>query len=444
MGLLLAAATTGLCNASQAWDSYYYHLPFAARLWRIIPAQAYVLSPLNEARYQGFPLAGEFLQGLLWKLTGVPEGANLLGGASIALFAIAMRWLFRVPASSVVLALFGIPVVLTHVTTAYLDIPSTLCLTLSLLLLLTWWTGERVVRPAQVGLFVVCLAFPANARFHLAPVVAMAWCCAFLVLRKKLPLGHLALFALCSLLVFATPLRNVVRFGNPAYPYELHVFGRTLPYVDSAYHSSPDYLEHTIEPVRFVFSLAEIGMRPMTDPWRWTVDQWTPSDHPGARMGGFFVGYVVVALGLFAWLLKLARGQRGRWRYLVFFGVLTFCTCWLPQAHELRYYLYWMTTLLCLVGMLAARAGRAFVLSLAGACSLAVVLFVSGGLWLRPSGPNTAGLAKQRLRPATLERVRAGDPCVWEPPTTLLYASYFTGGSHVIVEADNNPACASR
>lgn len=441
---MLLAAVTALSNASQAWDSYYYHLPFAARLWGIIDERTYVLSPLNAARYQGFPLAGEWVQGLLWKLTGTPEGANLTGVLAIAAFAGALRGLFRVPASAIVVALFGVPVVLTHVATAYLDIPSTLSLTLALLLLLTWWTGERKVRPVELGLFAACLAFPANARFHLVSVVAITWCFAFVILRKKVRLAWLAVLALASFVIFATPLRNLLRFGNPAYPYELHVFGRTLPFLDSAYHSSPDYLEHTIEPVRFVLSLAEVGMRPMSDPWRWTVDQWTPSDHPGARMGGFFHGYVAVALGLFGVLLRRTSGLRHRGRYVAFFVVLTFCTWWLPQAHELRYYLYWMTTLLCIVGILAARAGQTYVLSLAGAASLAVVLWVSGGVWLHPTGPSSAALVQQRVKPGTLERLRGGDACVWEPPTTMLYAPYFVGGNHAVVEADNNPSCPSR
>ncbi len=47
------------------WDALLYHLPFAARIWRITPAAAYGFVDYLEAVYRGFPLLTEGLQGLL-------------------------------------------------------------------------------------------------------------------------------------------------------------------------------------------------------------------------------------------------------------------------------------------------------------------------------------------------------------------------------------------
>jgi FtsH-binding integral membrane protein len=52
------------------YDVGWYHLPFAARIWRIVPAESFVAGAKVEDRYDGFPLLAHFFQGLLWKITG--------------------------------------------------------------------------------------------------------------------------------------------------------------------------------------------------------------------------------------------------------------------------------------------------------------------------------------------------------------------------------------
>ena len=88
LALALGASTlvTAVHDVSTTWDVWYYHLPFAARLWGIVPESAFAFHPTNQARFEGFPLLAERLQGLFWWITGKPEAANLVCLASLALF----------------------------------------------------------------------------------------------------------------------------------------------------------------------------------------------------------------------------------------------------------------------------------------------------------------------------------------------------------------------
>ena len=57
----------------------------------IVDGDAFVFSAMNRARYAGFPLGAEILQGLAWKITGRPEAANLVSFGAVPLFALILR-----------------------------------------------------------------------------------------------------------------------------------------------------------------------------------------------------------------------------------------------------------------------------------------------------------------------------------------------------------------
>ena len=56
--------------------------------------------------------------------------------------------------------------------------------------------------------------------------------------------------------VFATPLANLAAHGNPYYPLRLSVLGHALPGPEAPYASSPPWLARVPAPVRFACSLA--------------------------------------------------------------------------------------------------------------------------------------------------------------------------------------------
>src|ERR1700690_4240143 len=95
--LLLCMFAAALHDVSRAWDVWYYHLPFAARLWQLVPRSDFIFHVENEARYTGFPLLGEWLQGLLWRLTGLPTAATLVALGSVPAVAALLRIRFAVP-----------------------------------------------------------------------------------------------------------------------------------------------------------------------------------------------------------------------------------------------------------------------------------------------------------------------------------------------------------
>lgn len=63
--LLASLATAAWHDVSKAWDVWYYHVPFAGRIAGIVDARSYSFGHANQARFDGFPLLGEALQGAL-------------------------------------------------------------------------------------------------------------------------------------------------------------------------------------------------------------------------------------------------------------------------------------------------------------------------------------------------------------------------------------------
>ena len=51
----------GIIDLDGTYDSLGYHLPFAARIWNIVPAEQFINM---ESRFAGFPLLGEFFSGI--------------------------------------------------------------------------------------------------------------------------------------------------------------------------------------------------------------------------------------------------------------------------------------------------------------------------------------------------------------------------------------------
>ncbi|HEY2365103.1 MAG TPA: hypothetical protein VGH87_01910, partial [Polyangiaceae bacterium] len=270
---ILAAA---LHDVSLAWDVWYYHLPFAARIAGIVPADQFAYDPMNQARFDGFPLLGETLQGLSWRITGRPESANLVAFSAVPLFAWFMKKKMGVPLHATLLALLAIPLVMIHATSCYVDLPANACAAALVLLAIRAWVDENAPDTKTLALALILGAVAANMKALMHPMVLVALCAIVWRARAWWMLA-------CFPIVFFTPLKNLVLHHNPYYPVAMTIFGHTLPGPDEPYSSSPVWLEHATRPVRFLCSILELGVRD-----RWTVDQWTPPEAPGYRMGGYF------------------------------------------------------------------------------------------------------------------------------------------------------------
>ena len=161
-------------------------------------------------------------------------------------------------------------------------------------------------------------------------------------LIKILPVSLLA-----TVIIFATPVKNTFLYGNPLYPIKIEVAGIVLNH-----KLSPEAYEEGNRQQNWVTSVLEINA-----PFIWTPDQW--SNYPDRnRRGGFFGAYVVFNLLLLLgfWVRELIQnrslpqGERSREARLAIFTAIAMSIVPInfPQSHELRYFMYWMITLVSL------------------------------------------------------------------------------------------------
>jgi len=442
--LVVSLAVAAWHDVSKAWDVWYYHLPFAGRINGLLDRETYAFGRLNQARYDGFPLFGEALQGMLWRLTGRVECAAFVSFAAVPGLAWFLHRAEKVPPHLTVLALLAVPLVQIHATSCYVDLPANTFVTL-LSLLVYRQIVRREAPPLRVMIGGGALAAAAaNSKFQLVPVVVVASLVLVATALRRDPQrrARLAVIALALPVVFATPLKNLLLFGNPVWPVELRVLGHTLPHLEGAYASHPDWLASMPGPVRWLASVLELGLRPIASHARWSLDQWTPPHEPGYRMGGFFGAYALVnVLGLVAGVV--VRRSRESKVALAFAAGASLVASLMPQAHELRYYLFWMLLLVSLNLIVWARE-RPVTVGLVVTAALAIVAWSTGGTYLVASGDPFATLVAHHVDERALDRVLPGERvCISRSPWTFLYAPRFhPGRAYVVQEAESASECA--
>jgi len=442
--LVASLAVAAWHDVSKAWDTWSYHLPFAARLTGIVDGSTYVFGRGNQARFDGFPLFGEVLQGVLWRLTGRPECASFVSMLAVPGLAWFLARTFGVRVHLTVLALLAIPLVQIHATGCYVDLPANTAATALLLLAYRQVVRREPPSLRTLGAAAALAAATANTKFQLVPVVLAA---SAVLVATSLRAGserrsRLFLVALAVPFVLATPLKNLALHGNPVWPVELRMFGRSLPHFETAYASSPVWLENAPRPLRFAASVLEMGLRPIASHARWSLDQWTPPNEPGYRMGGFFHAYVVVNVALLAAAALVKRTRESRVGVAFVIG-LTALTSALPQSHELRYYLYWML-FLCAVNLTLWAREAPVVTGLVAAAALSVVAWSTQGAYLYASGSSFEELVRAKVDRAALDRVPDGARvCISREPWTFLYAPRFHAPRrYVVQEAEDASECA--
>jgi hypothetical protein len=432
--LLISMLVAAWHDASQAWDVNYYHLPFAGRLLGLLPATSYVFSDANLARYQGFGLLAEVAQGIFWRVTGRPESVNLVAFASVPLLAWFAAKRLGVPWALTVLSLLAIPLVHTHATSAYVDLPGNAAASVLVLITLEAYASERPVAARTALLAFLAAGVAANVKPMLEPIalvtllfLGVRWA----RLRAPGQLRGWAVGALLLPLVFATPLKNLIVYGNPVFPVRLALLGHAMPGTEEAYSSSPVWLEHAPRTARFFCSLFEVGLRPFSDPRRWTLDQWMPPAASGYRMGGFFHAYVLAHIGVLAWRFLFRRTRAVRVA-VAGFTLLTVVVSLMPQSHELRYYMVWMIVLVLINLWLASQAAEAerstaqAWLGGVATLALATVLLVTRGAYAYPSGSSFDELVHAKVDPRVVESIGPSERvCVNQEPFDVLWAPTF-------------------
>jgi hypothetical protein len=239
---------------------------------------------------------------------------------------------------------------------------------------------------------------------------------------------------LCLPLIFATPLKNTVIYGNPFYPIKITIAGQELNHKVEQYKDIPDGLEKYSAPQRWIYSILEMKRISYYAPW--SIDQWS-RESSSNRVGGFFGANVVFNLLLFSYICYRLRSQDTKVA-LIIMVIMSAVASIMPQSHELRYYMYWMITLVSLNLYLVCNLEqfsegvipRWLNYKLFGVVCLlilTIVVVMTRAVAIRPKFLTLAGFIEKNVKSSILEKIEPGDQvCLMKKqPYTFFYSSRF-------------------
>ena len=383
------------------WDTLAYHWPFAARVVGLCGPDCYAWTPAMERRYEGFPLLLHALQGALWRLTGTPGMADLINVGAILGLCFYLKRRFVVPVSWSWLAFLAIPLVQVHLTGTYVDVPLNAAVTIALMVALRMLVFPGADQRLDVGIALASLVFAAASKFQMVPIALLTWL-GIVVLAARTPSSvgfnsRVAAFTVLAVggyvLMTSKLILNAIAFGNPFYPIAAAVgpLHWTAPEGMQAANSISDQWLDSPAPLRWLASVLEYDAfrgRPIP----WTIDQGdVQQSSQSFRMGGYFVPYVLGAVALLWWSARLSVAAR--WPVALVLVLSLICAS-APAAHELRYYLFWMLSLLSIVLVVAHSPAfasaqqplqRSITYSLIS-IALASVIAMTGAAYLKTKG----------------------------------------------------------
>jgi hypothetical protein len=384
-------------------------MPFAAFRIGLSSINDFVLPRHLMASYMGFPPTLDIINGLIWRITGNVNYANLVNVFALGLFALFLSTNFRVPIGLALLGLLAIPIVQPMATTLFPDVFSNALFCMALISLASYLVeGNRNRQLQMLATCSFCLVAAANSKPQFVILSGLVMGCilihmSYVFLRKRVfqnqdrtdsrhDLFVLAVLILATIGVYWVPLRNLIFYGNPIFPMEVSVAGHILPGAFKPDNwREPLYLEHTMQPVRWLLSVLEYHAfdgRPLP----YTLGQGdVPGDSMSSRMGGFFFPLVAASLTSVGCMLRQRVDAFDR--AMLAIGMLaTLVVAFLPGSHELRYYSFWMMFLVAYALILASRqvstVGRAYFISLL--ITFCYVINMTGGTYLLNHGPHTS------------------------------------------------------
>jgi hypothetical protein len=346
-----------------SWDSIAYHTPFAARLWGICDEACFRMASNLEVAFQSFPKADEYLQGLLWRLTGVPEATNFIGLIFLVGFILYIARFFRIDWGWATISLLAVPMIQIHATTSYTDLAPNIAATIGILTVLLLLIYPERVGLLVLGLFAVSMIFLGNARLQLTPIATLLIVIVTVILMQKsrsdedmeicLP-GPRLIFVLGALLMVLTlgnPIKNLIVFGSPFYPVEIKVGGHVIffgPWTANAGNSVSDQLHSAPPSLRWLLSI--LDFRAFDGRFApYTYDQGDVDQSLWSfRMGGYSVWSVLFSLSFLIWFLVQPSRSSVTFKIAItaIVSANTVSVIFMPASHELRYYMYWIISLL--------------------------------------------------------------------------------------------------
>lgn len=452
LGLLAALIRRAWLDIDLAWDSLAYHLPFAALRTGIVSPAEFHLSTSLAAFYAGFPVFPDYFQGWLWRMTSRPQAANFA-----ALFALLVLvgylWLIlRIPGTDALLSFLAIPLVLMQSTSAYVDLLTNCAMTILLLFVFRALLFPSRIRIRDLLGAAAAFAVAANCKLPFAALgtvalIALAgllWVnrAQFASMRRELrrrsrlwQVAYLILILAALGLAYGKTIQNWYLLGNPVYPVAVQIGTWKPPGVFSPSGTTPVNLRQLPREFVWVLSVLEYNAFDGRVPF-WTNGQGDVKlTSPAFRMGGYFGALVLLNVFWFAYLQIRVRRRFG-YKPALFIGAITAVTAILPSAHELRYYIYWMLSLvavnlvLLMHGLHGDQRFHARLAYLAGAAAcLAFVLLSSGGAYIRSTGVGPKQLVEDLGITKRLLQMNLGQGevvCVLKKsPVEFLYAPIF-------------------
>jgi hypothetical protein len=368
--------------------------------------------------YQGFPLLGEILQGLLWVFFGRIQAANFVALCALVLYCGFVQVFLRIPWYLMFLALLAVPLVQIHATGSLVDLPTNLATAVVLLFVYRAYAGGGVPSRVDIAVFGLAAAVSANMKFLHLVVVFLAllamlgrlvyWYRATAARPARRSIVQRILVLTVAIpLIFATTIKNTVLHGNPLFPLKVTAFGITLPHTMAPKPLFPDYLQTAPQAIRWGLSVLEVRAFDARRPHLWTGDQgYLPAGVPADRMGGYFFVYVIGNLVLLGFLVTRLR-QRAVRMGGAFFVLVSIVTSVHVESQDLRYYMYWMITLITLnlYFLVCAERDRAFPLTpqqfgVVCCLVLAAVIWLTRGAYVRPVTQPVAVAYMQAIAPA--------------------------------------------
>ena len=353
IAVVISIFLKAIIDIDSSYDPGWYHLPFAARLGGILPKEMFIGDEKwFEPRFDGFPLLAHFLQGLLWRITGRIQSTNLVGFFAITSYFIFLKSYFQIPLYLSAIALFSIPLVLTHASASFVDLLGNVGTSILVMMTYSFYKNKELPNFPELLIAFIGAAIAANTKTQLQPLVFVI----LIVLGIRLAwywqqkpsvnlIKTVSIALLATIIIFATPVKNTVVYGNPLYPIKIQVGGIVLNH-----KLSPDAYEEGNRQLNWLMSISEINA-----PENWTTDQWS-GDPDRSRRGGFFGAYVVFNLLLLVgfavreFIVNKSNQNSDRQARVALLTAIAMSLVPLnfPQSHELRYFMYWM---ICLVSL---------------------------------------------------------------------------------------------
>jgi len=307
IALILFIAFAGLLNIDPSWDSQEYHLPFAARLAGIFTKDDFRMRKMVEGYFDGIGKLAELAQGILWRATGLPGAANLVGLFSLVILIGVSSFLFKIPLWQLTLFYLSIPLVLRHTYSAYVDLASNTFLALGSLVFFYSILNKKF----NIKLFILTLiplAISANIKLYglvisgLLLVIILVFYIVALIKKRmhaKAYFSYLFIFLAFIGLAYWTILYNFIQFGNPIYPMAFSLGSHDFPGIASAStytHIANAFSVPKSNPYYFFRSLSELDLWKVRPKILYTIDMNLGHFHPilSARMGGFFIGNLIL------------------------------------------------------------------------------------------------------------------------------------------------------